>query len=177
MINLISKKKIRRLPQPSHKFYDGELECYCEEYFHEMLIFELKRSIRSGRPFFMMTVDIAGIRWAMKRQQAIRDVMGALAMLTRDTDIKGWYKGAAVMGVILTEMNTSETDALRGKLAAHFNTSPAGKYLDALQIDFIKLPSNGEPLATASPKRFILSPDIARILEQHESDYTSQKAP
>src|SRR5512147_116009 len=105
MFTISLKRKITFLPQPSHKFCDDEFGCYGEEYFQELLSFEKKRSGRSGRPFLVMTIDVARIQRTQQRRQAIRNIVDALTTLIRDTDIKGWYKSAAVLGVIFTEMN------------------------------------------------------------------------
>ena len=104
-------------PQPrSQTLCDGDYGCYVEEYFHELIAFERKRSERSGRPFLVMTLDFTRISNLQKRHEAVKGAMQALLMLSRDTDIKGWYDCGSVLGVIFTEMNSLETDTLQKKI-------------------------------------------------------------
>src|SRR5512144_2761546 len=106
MKDILLKNNSTTSHQPSQEFCDPDFGCYVEEYFHEVLTFERKRSERSGRPFLVMTMDYTGIRRPQERSESVKETMKALLMLTRDTDIKGWYRSAAVLGVIFTEMNS-----------------------------------------------------------------------
>ena len=87
---------------PQHRnqmLCDRDFGCYVEEYFHELLTFERRRSERSGRPFLVMTLDFSGIRDLESRHESVMWSMKSLSVLTRDTDIKGWYRNPAVLGV------------------------------------------------------------------------------
>jgi hypothetical protein len=145
MFTLSLKRKITFLSQPSHKFCDGEFGCYGEEYFQELLSFEKKRSGRSGRPFLMMTIDVTRIQRTQQSRKAIRNIVDVLTMLMRDTDIKGWYKSAAVLGVIFTEMNSLEPETLRGKLVENLCATLAEEHLYALKINFQMFFNDSKP--------------------------------
>ena len=88
------KKNPVILPQNADMFDDEEYSGYEEEFFLEFLVFERRRSERSGRPFLVMTMDFTGIRDLESRQESVRWAMQTLSVLTRDTDIKGWYKNS-----------------------------------------------------------------------------------
>ena len=169
MKKLLSKYD-RAIPdQPSQEFCDSELGCYEEEYFHEMLTFERKRSERSGRPFLIMTMDFTPIRKAQIRREAVKDVMKALLTLTRTTDIKGWYRSAAVLGVIFTEMNSLETETLQEKMYQNLQDSLSPQQLDDIQISFHRFPEDGKPGEPGGPRHFTFYPDLPKKDESRKT--------
>jgi hypothetical protein len=176
MINLFLKRKITLLPQPSHKFCAGELGCYEEEYFQELLSFEKKRSRRSGRPFLMMTIDVTRIQRTQQRRQVIRNIVDALTMIMRDIDIKGWYKSADVLGVIFTEMNSLETETLRSKLVKNLGTTLAEEHRDALKIDVQMFFNDGKPGVITRPNQIPSYPHLTATDFRDKTDDKAQKA-
>jgi lipopolysaccharide/colanic/teichoic acid biosynthesis glycosyltransferase len=149
--------------QPSREFCDSEYGCYVEEYFHELLEFERKRSERSRRPFIVMTMDFTGIRKPMNRREAVKISSQTLSALTRETDIKGWYRTAAVLGVIFSEMNRHETQVLQEKVYRNIHASLSDEQLDGIQINFYCFPDDGKPkkLGPAN-NNFTFYPDVPK---------------
>jgi lipopolysaccharide/colanic/teichoic acid biosynthesis glycosyltransferase len=160
MKNLQMKKNNDMSQLPSQEFCDIDIGCYVEEYFHEMLTFERKRSERSGRPFLVMTLDFTGIRKPQNRRESVQESMKALSMLTRETDIKGWYRSAAVLGVIFTEMNSLETETLQKKIYQDLHTNLSEEQLSVIKIYFHRFPDDGKPNKPGSPERFTFYPDF-----------------
>jgi len=148
--------------QPSREFCDSDIGCYCyvEEYFHEMLTFERKRSERSGRPFLVMTLDFSGILKPQIRRESVKEAMKGLLMLTRVTDIKGWYRTASVLGVIFTEMNSLETETLQAKISQNLHTSLSQELIDMIQISFHRFPDDGKPNKPGRPSHFTFYTDF-----------------
>ena len=68
-----------------------------------MLHLERKRTERCKRPFSLMLLDLERFEETFARRQVARKVAGLLHNLTRETDIKGWYKYDYVIGVILAD--------------------------------------------------------------------------
>jgi hypothetical protein len=81
----------------------GGEDFYEESYFNEMLNLEKKRSRRSMRPLMVMRLDISGLAQT-KPAEARRKLEQALASGIRETDIRGWYKREAVVGIVFTEL-------------------------------------------------------------------------
>ena len=71
--------------------------------------------------------------------------MKTLFVLTRDTDIKGWYRDSAVLGVIFTEMNSLETETLQKKIYASLHASLTDEQLNVIRISFHRFPDDGKP--------------------------------
>ncbi len=161
---LIESRKNKRtdMQQPSQEFCDGIYGCYVEDYFHEMLAFERKRSERSGRPFLVMTLDFTAIRKPQSRSASVKETMKALAFLTRETDIKGWYRSAAVLGVIFTEMNSLETETLQEKIYQSLHATLPAEQLDVIQIYFHRFPEDGQPNKPGGPLKFTFYPEYPK---------------
>ncbi len=146
--------------QPSQEFCDSYIGCYVEEYFHEMLTFERKRSERSGRPFLVMTLDFSDIVKPRIRRESVKEAMKGLSLLTRDTDIKGWYQTSSVLGVIFTEMNSLETETLQKKISENLRTSLSEELIEMIQISFYRFPDDGKPNKPGSPSHFTFYTDF-----------------
>src|SRR5512146_2090293 len=95
-----------------------------EDLFTRLLCLERKRSVRSGRRFVLLLLDPGRRILTAHKGQVLTRLLEAMAQCTRDTDLKGWYKQGAVIGVIFTEMGNGED-----KLVIHALSS---KLLDAL---------------------------------------------
>ena len=97
---------------------DRQSGCYVEEYFHEALSLERKRTERTARPFTLLLADIAGVKPEAEWRQIARSVVQVLSLATRSTDIKGWYLYGSVLGVILTECSGIDEELIRRKTYA-----------------------------------------------------------
>jgi sugar transferase (PEP-CTERM system associated) len=75
-----------------------------ENYFHKMLDLEGKRAERSGRPFLLTILDIRDLCNGPNRLEALRSVGSILNVITRETDIKGWYEYNYSVGILFTEL-------------------------------------------------------------------------
>ncbi|MGC1456092.1 MAG: hypothetical protein WA946_12980 [Nitrospirota bacterium] len=127
----------------SQAFQDGDHSVYCEEKFIEMLEFERKRSERSGKPFLLMTLTVFGISDLQGRRDALRGVAETLSVSSRDTDIKGWYRRASMLGVIFTETDNTNSGTLREKIYKRMHARLTKQQVDAVQISFHTYPDNG----------------------------------
>jgi lipopolysaccharide/colanic/teichoic acid biosynthesis glycosyltransferase len=147
-------------PRHSQVLYTDEFGCYGEDYFQELLAFERKRSERSGRPFLLMKLDFTGIRDDQSRHETVTRAVDSLSMITRETDIKGWFSHPAVLGVLFTEMNSTKTEALQKKILQSFQTGLPKEQLDVLLISFHRFPDEGKPDKPRGPVRFTFYPDL-----------------
>lgn len=85
--------------------------------FDSMLTLELQRAERSRKPFVLMLLD------AHREKSAagyLRQVVDVVLDTKRETDLVGWYREGATLGVIFTEVNMdasrSVTDTLHSKV-------------------------------------------------------------
>jgi len=88
--------------------FRGSEDFYGESHFNEMLNLEKKRSRRSMRPLMLMRLDISGLM-ETNPAAARRKLEQALASGIRETDVRGWYKRGAVVGIVFTELKSAES--------------------------------------------------------------------
>src|SRR5467141_2646316 len=80
------------------------------ESFTRILHFERKRTDRSQRPFLLLLLQLSiplqnGQRW---RRRFAKNPIQSLQRCARQTEMIGWYKKNAVIGVIFTELRHEE---------------------------------------------------------------------
>jgi lipopolysaccharide/colanic/teichoic acid biosynthesis glycosyltransferase len=91
-----------------------------EDAFHSVLALERKRAERSRKLFVLMLMDAhlengsaAGI---------LREAVKVVIATKRETDLTGWYKQGAILGVIFTEVNAVSDRPITDILRAKFET-------------------------------------------------------
>jgi exopolysaccharide biosynthesis polyprenyl glycosylphosphotransferase len=157
------------LQRRNRALYDIDYGCYVEEYFHELLTFERRRSERSGRPFLVMTLDFTRIRNMESRRESVMWAMKTLSLLTRDTDIKGWYQNSEILGVIFTEMNSLETETLQKKIHESLSARLSEEQLDDIQLSFHRFPKDGRPNKPGDTVNFTFYPEYPKKERSHKN--------
>ena len=80
-----------------------------EFHFVRMLRVERNRTERSGKPFMLMLLNGDGI---FQRSEVLGDIVSAVASSTRETDTLGWYETGSVIGILFTELGTTDRDVI-----------------------------------------------------------------
>jgi lipopolysaccharide/colanic/teichoic acid biosynthesis glycosyltransferase len=106
---------------------NGRSPLFSQELFTKLLCLERKRAERSRKPFALMLIDASKPFRTDRRDSVYSRLLRALSESTRETDIWGWYKEGFVVGVIFTEIGSSDTRALRDTIMA--------KVQSALQVN------------------------------------------
>ena len=91
-----------KLPLSQGPVASGEV--LSEETFHRMIALERKRSERSQRPFVLLLIDTERNQPGDGQGRVLPDVLSALRVVTRETDVTGWYRTNSVVGVMFTEI-------------------------------------------------------------------------
>lgn len=93
-----------------------------ESAFHSMLTLERRRAERSRKPFVLMLLDAD-----LENGGAERMLLTAVEIILaskRETDLAGWYKQGAILGIIFTEVTLQGdlplTETLRTKVESAF---------------------------------------------------------
>jgi hypothetical protein len=84
-----------------------ETGAYVEEAFRYLLAIERKRAERSGRPFFLLLVDLKRASTGSVSMDAdvASIVFRGLATVLRDTDFTGWYREGRIVGAVLAQLS------------------------------------------------------------------------
>ena len=73
-----------------------------ENIFHSMLTLERRRAERSRKPFVLMLLD-ANLENG-SAAAILKESVDIILIAKRETDLVGWYKESAILGVIFTEV-------------------------------------------------------------------------
>jgi lipopolysaccharide/colanic/teichoic acid biosynthesis glycosyltransferase len=95
-------------------------ELLLENVFHSMLTLERRRAERSRKPFVLMLID-ANLENGTA-EVILRQAVDIVVASKRETDLVGWYKQGAILGIIFTEVNLEGelTETLRSKVETAF---------------------------------------------------------
>jgi len=126
------------------KFNTDQLDLYYEDEFIKMLSRERMRSKRSNMHFILMLIDIKKIIKSKSDLSKIKTIASVLKEISRETDIKGWYRDDSTLGVIFVGIDESNIDSakeiiarkLQQKLTEHLQR----EFLDMLTISFLIYP-------------------------------------
>ncbi len=86
------------------------------EAFRRMIVLERKRSERSRKPFMLLLLDMGPDLCSDKNGQTLEKILAALALSTRETDFTGWYATDSVLGVVFTEITTTDSKSIPGAI-------------------------------------------------------------
>ncbi len=139
-------------------------ELLAEGVFRRIFCWERKRAERSGRRFLLMLVDVESILQAKQSERALSEVVSALCDSTRETDLVGWYREGATLGVIFTEICEEGCKALASLAPARVIASLRSKLnpgeLDQIRISFHSFPENWDKSSLGRLANANLYPDL-----------------
>jgi lipopolysaccharide/colanic/teichoic acid biosynthesis glycosyltransferase len=139
-------------------------EVLAENLFHSMLTLERRRAERSRKPFVLMLLD-ANLEHGTA-EETLRQAVDIVVASKRETDLVGWYKQGAILGIIFTEVSlegeTPITETLRSKVesafAKHLGRARAGKIAISVHLFPESFDKNGSGWVADSK----LYPDLKR---------------
>src|SRR6266478_5897258 len=133
-------KFLRVILRAPHSYREKHREVLAEELFHRILCWERKRAERSRKSFLLMLMDTGTVLRANRKQRVLTRILSALSCSTRETDVVGWYRESAILGVIFTEIHEAERNALQSlvlaKLSEALRSSLGAEDVDQIRISF-----------------------------------------
>ncbi len=146
-----------------------------QDVFRRIFCWERKRAERSGRCFLLMLVHVESILQANQSEKALSEIESAVSSSTRETDLAGWYRESAILGVIFTEIDEGNWKALESSASAKVIASMRSKLnpeqLNQLHISFHFFPEKGDDSGLRVLASTELYPDL---LERDEERKFSQ---
>jgi lipopolysaccharide/colanic/teichoic acid biosynthesis glycosyltransferase len=146
---------------------DGIQGFYDEDNFNRMLSLERKRTQRSRKPFLLMLLDISKLVNPHPNLVAVRRVSQVLEDCVRETDVRGWHRRGAIIGIVFTELaSASEAtrDKIFGKLLQSLARAMDPQDLEKIEITFHVFPEDQDK--GNSSGRFDMN--LYRDLMEHE---------
>jgi lipopolysaccharide/colanic/teichoic acid biosynthesis glycosyltransferase len=116
-------KKVRATKQSKiHKskivdaLIDEEWWLYIQNYFRTMLNFEIRRTERSKNPFLLVLISINESILNTLDRITLEKFKNTFDRITRETDIKGWYRENKTIGIVYTDMSVQNRDLILKKV-------------------------------------------------------------
>jgi lipopolysaccharide/colanic/teichoic acid biosynthesis glycosyltransferase len=128
-----------------------------------MLCQERRKSERSRKPFLLMLINIENIEAADKRIDAITKIVSVLFSVTREIDIKGWYKYQCHIGVVFSEVKEvtgKVKETLFYKIRDNLNNLLDIEIIKKIKILFHVFPEDCTEKKTRQPGAFKLYPEL-----------------
>ena len=139
-------------------------EVLAEDVFRRVFCWERKRAERSGRCFLLMLVHAGSFLQANHNERALSEIVSALSSITRETDLAGWYREGAILGVLFTEFREGDRKALEiltsAKVTASLRSRFSPEQLNKMRISFHFFPERGDKSGLGQLANAELYPDL-----------------
>jgi exopolysaccharide biosynthesis polyprenyl glycosylphosphotransferase len=150
-----------------------------EHQFREMIGLERKRSERSHMPFLLVLVDTGASLPRNRSEKVLASILDALSLLTRDTDLVGWYEENLVLGVMFTDISNDEKSALvtmLGRVSAALQENLTLEEFSQIGISLHLYPEDWHHELFHRPSNPTLYPDLLRRDESRLLAITIKRA-
>ncbi len=141
-------------------------EVLAERDFCRILCLERKRTERSHRRFVLMLLEADCLLRTSPKNRELEQIIVSLARSTRETDVTGWYKESAVLGVVFTEIGLSDggtvADALLKKVTKALGETLSTEQINEIKISFHIFPEPQSDRNVDGPTASPLYPDLYR---------------
>ena len=159
-----SSARIRQSQAPA-----GGAEVLGEDTFHRMISLERKRSERSQRPFVLLLVDTCagngGAESGDGYNPVLADLLSALQGATRETDVTGWYKEGAIIGVMFTEIvldNNLVLSTILARIGGVLREQLDAEQFSRIKFSFHVFPDDWDVQDPNRPSNPTLYPDLEK---------------
>jgi lipopolysaccharide/colanic/teichoic acid biosynthesis glycosyltransferase len=149
------------------------------ESFQRTLALERKRSERSRKPFLLMLVDLGERLPSASNGKASNDIVSALSLSTRVTDVIGWHKDDSVVGILFTEVVIEDRSAIMGTMMTRITTM-LGKALSPEQLNQISIslhlfPEEWDFDIRHRPSNPTFYPDLSRLQQRRKCNFAVKR--
>jgi len=131
-----------------------------------MIAVERKRSERSANPFLLMLLETDGYNNSEKNDQVLQKVIAALLTATRETDVIGWHKNHACIGVLFTQLVIFDQKSILSAMLARVGTILRDRLsleqFSQISISFHFFPDKWDQDKSDRPSNPTLYPDLSR---------------
>jgi len=92
-----------------------------EQLFHRTISLERKRAERSRRSFLLVLLDLRTVLANNSSGKIVNTILSSLWRTTRETDVAGWHKKNAILGVVFMDVSTEGRASIVGAMLARVN--------------------------------------------------------
>jgi len=87
-----------------------------EDLFHHAICLERKRAERSRRSFLLVLMDLQTVQASDSGEKILNTILSSLWRTTRETDVTGWHKSSAVLGIMFMDVPTEGRTPIVGAM-------------------------------------------------------------
>lgn len=142
----------------------GEREVISEKAFKRTIAIERKRSERSKEPFLLMLVELRQDSGTVHTHQVLDRVASVLVGASRDTDIVGWYRERATLGVMFTSLTMSDREmiltTILTRVSAMLRDELTPDDFSEVNLSFHFFPDEWDHSDPSGPTNTVLYPDL-----------------
>jgi len=135
-----------------------------EESFRRTISIERKRTERSRKPFLLMLLDMGREFPTQNDQKILKEIALMLVANTRETDVVGWYRKNAEIGVMFTELSIEDRKAvlstMLNRISANLAEHLTLEQFNQISISFHMFPEEWDCETEQRPSNPTLYPDL-----------------
>jgi lipopolysaccharide/colanic/teichoic acid biosynthesis glycosyltransferase len=139
-------------------------EVLSEGTFKRMIAVERKRTERSREPFLLMLLDAGNHQGSEKNGKALDNILSVLPSSIRETDIIGWYKDRATVGVMFTGLARNDKSSILSVILSKVSTTLRDQLtsdqFNQVSISFHFFPDDWDHDNLGRPSNPSLYPDL-----------------
>jgi aspartate kinase len=135
-----------------------------ESTFRMMIAQERRRTERSRKPALLTLLDVGDCLSRDKSGNVMNNILAALSLSTRETDITGWYEDKSIIGLMFTELGMGDSGTILGtmmhRVSETLRKSISLEKFSQINLSFHVFPENwNQDSSAGNPK---LYPDLER---------------
>jgi lipopolysaccharide/colanic/teichoic acid biosynthesis glycosyltransferase len=159
----------------------GDLrETLPESSFKRMIVVERKRSERSKEPFLLMLVELGEQPKSKEQDKVLQNMIEVLRACSRDTDVIGWYKENAVIGVMFTGLVVNDKDlivtTLLNRVSNLLRNELTYDQFNEVSLSFHFFPDEWDHDSSDGPTNVMLYPDLTNPPRRKQSLLVMKRA-
>jgi lipopolysaccharide/colanic/teichoic acid biosynthesis glycosyltransferase len=167
-VTLLRMDKVPQSADPLFVWSSTEArEVLNEGTFKRMIAVERKRTERSREPFLLMLLDAGNHQGSEKNGKALDNILSVLPSSIRETDIIGWYKDRATVGVMFTGLackdKSSILSVILGKVSTTLRDQLTSDQFNQVSISFHFFPDDWDHDNSGRPSNPSLYPDLLSL--------------
>ncbi len=160
--------RVDNIPVADNPFFDSisihEREIQNEKSFKRTIALERKRSERSQEPFLLMLVDVGSDPESKDSQNVLEKMTSVLMGCSRDTDVIGWYRERATLGVMFTALMLNDKDLILTTILNRISTMLRDELtfdqFNQVNLSFHFFPDDWDQSGPKGPTNIALYPDL-----------------
>jgi lipopolysaccharide/colanic/teichoic acid biosynthesis glycosyltransferase len=142
----------------------GEREVLSEKSFKRTIAVERKRSERSKEPFLLMLVEIGNHSESLDAQRVLDSMISVLVDASRDTDVIGWYRERATLGVMFTSLVVTDKSliltTILNRISNMLRNELSFDQFNQVSLSFHFFPDDWDHSDPNTPANTTLYPDL-----------------